>query len=418
MPFAGRGCAPGEENVAEQAPNHTIEVALDRVAKGGAALGNGPDGRVVFVTGALPGERVMAKITKTDKRFHTATAVRILDPSPHRRVEPCNHAAECGGCDWQHATDGHQSSLRRDVVVDSLRRLAKLDAVDVRMGPTLPGQDYRTSIRVAVAAGRAGYRAHRSHDVLTPDACPVVHPLVEELLVDGRFGDAAEVVIKVGARTGERLVMARPDTTGFSLPDDVVLVGSNELSEGREAFIHEEVGGRRFRISAHSFFQCRPDGAEALVSLVGEITNGIDGKVIDAYSGVGLFGGLLANGRPLTTVESSRSSVADARVNLADLPEVDVVEARVEKWEPTKAAVVIADPARRGLAAEGVDAVAATGCETLALVSCDPASLARDAGLLTKAGYQLNHVTVVDLFGQTSHVEAVSSFTKVEGTQQ
>ena len=404
--------------MADPTPAQTVEVALDRVAKGGAALGNGPDGRVVFVTGGLPGERVLATITKTNKSFHTATAVEILEQSEHRRATPCNHAAECGGCDWQHATEQEQASLRKDIVVDSLRRLARLDDVDVRMGPTLPGENYRTSIRVAVAGGRAGYRAHRSHDVLTPDACPVVHPLVEELLVDGRFGDADEVVIKVGARTGERLVMARPNTEGFALPDDVVVVGTNELSEGREAFIHEEVAGRRFRISAQSFFQCRPDGAEALVSLAAAITDDTEGPMLDAYSGVGLFGGLLANGRPLTTVESSRSSVADARVNLADLPQVEVVEARVEKWQPQNAAVVIADPARKGLAAEGVDAMVATGCQKLALVSCDPASLARDAGLLIKTGFQLDHVTVVDLFGQTSHVEAVSSFTRLGETGQ
>lgn len=397
--------------VSESLTPDTFEVSVDRVAKGGAALGPGPDGRVVFVTGAIPGERVLAEERKRSKRFVEARTLHVIEPSPARVEPPCPHvAADCGGCDWQHMAVGRQTELRLDVVRDSLRRLAKIEDVGVVSGPALPAVDYRTILRTAVVDGRAGYRKSRSHDVVAVDSCVVAHPLAEELVVEGRYGEAAEVTIKVGARTGERMVVV-PAGVDVSVPDDVVVARRDELAAGREAFIHEEVGGgQRFRISADSFFQCRPDGAEALVAAARSALEHFDGRLLDAYSGVGLFGALLSEDRPLLAVESSQSSVADARVNLAGIG--DVVRSRFERWAPVPVAAAVADPARRGLGADGVAVLVATEAMVVALVSCDPASLARDARLLIDAGYALQMVTVIDLFGQTSHVETVSRFVK------
>lgn len=387
-----------------------FEVAVDRVAKGGASLGPGPDGRVVFVTGTIPGERVLVELGKKNKRFLEARTIRVVEPSPDRVEPKCPHVADgCGGCDWQHITADRQAELRLAVVRDSLRRLAKLDNVEVLAGPALPVVGYRTILRTAVVGGRAGYRKGRSHDVVVADSCAIAHPLAEQLVVEGRYGEAAEVTIKVGARTGDRMVVV-PAGVEVSVPDDVLVARRDEIAAGREAFIHEEVGGHRFRISADSFFQCRPDGAEALVETARLAVGMFDGPLLDAYSGVGLFGALMAEGRPLVAVESSRSSVADAEVNLAGIG--TVVRSRFERWSPEGASVVVADPARRGLGPEGVEVLAATGASVVALVSCDSASLARDARLLVDAGYQLEGVTVVDLFGHTSNVEAVSRFVR------
>lgn len=388
-----------------------ITVAVDRIAVGGTAIGTAPDGRIAFVTGAIPGERVLAEITKEKKSLIEATALRILDSSSDRQTPPCAHVADgCGGCDWQHIASARQSDLRRETVADALRRLAKIDNVDVRSGPVLPVDGYRTTVRAAVLNGRAGFRRAGSHDIVTPDSCLTAHPLAEEILVDGRFPGAREISIDVGARTGERMVMVAPTAEEVVVPDDVLVVGRDEIRGGRLAFIHEEVAGHRFRISAGSFFQCRPDGAEALVDLVGAAMGDTDGPVVDAYAGVGLFGALLAGGRPLTSIESNPSSSADAAENLP--PGATIVKANVEKWQATACTTVIADPARRGLESKGAAALVATGADRFVLVSCDPASLARDASLLVDAGYALDHVTVVDLFGQTSHVEAVSQFSR------
>ncbi|MEM7272561.1 MAG: hypothetical protein AAF547_05725, partial [Actinomycetota bacterium] len=159
-----------------------------------------------------------------------------------------------------------------------------------------------------------------------------------------------------------------------------------------------------------SFFQCRPDGAMILAELAGDAVADAPGVLLDAYCGMGLFGALSGIGRTVIGVESNPSAVADAVYNYG--PHGRVVEADFERWPAEPVGAVIADPARAGLRAAGVDKVVETGAALVALVSCDPASLARDARLLVDRGYDLDRVTVVDLFGHTSHVETVSRFVK------
>jgi 23S rRNA (uracil1939-C5)-methyltransferase len=406
-----------------------LEVELDRIATGGAALGRSPDGKVVFVAGGLPGERVRASVVADHRTRVEADLLSVIDAAPGRRVPPCQHVeAGCGGCDWQHAEPDLQRELRRAIVVDCLTRLAQLDDVDVRLGPTLDPTGYRTTVRAAVLDGKAGFRAGRSHDVIPVDSCLVAHPLVDQVIADGRFGDASEVTIRAGANTGERLAIVTPTAEGVVVPDDVVVVGDDELRAGRNVRYHEEITGRRLRVSARSFFQCRPDGAEVLLDLVAAALVGSDGAlstdsaeamtVLDAYCGVGLFGvGLAAADGPLAAsgsirvfgVESNRGAVDDAIANYkANGVTGSVARVNMERWRPETVTAVIADPARSGLGKKVSAKLAATGAEVIVLVSCDPASLARDAKDLAGLGYDLHHVTVVDLFGNTSHVETVS----------
>ena len=393
-----------------------LDLDLDRVATGGAALGRGPDGRVVFVTGALPGERVTARVSREHRRRLEADTVTVLDPSPGRVAPGCAHVADgCGGCDWQHADEVTQQALRREVVIDCLRRLARIDDPPVTPGPALPGAGYRTTVRAAVVGGRAGFRAARSHSVVVVDTCLVAHPLVEEVLVEGRFGSASEVTIRAGANTGERLLLVAPTAEGVVVPDDVIVVGQDEIDAGRRAVYHEEIDGRRLQISAPAFFQCRADGALALTELVAEALGPVEGTLLDAYCGVGLFGACLDLDRPVIGVEASPWSAADAEVNYAATrtptstgPAWQVVRSKVEAWAAHPVGAVVADPARAGLGRGGAASLAATGAPVVALVSCDPAALARDVTLLDGQGYQLEWVRTLDLFGQTSHVETVS----------
>ena len=234
----------------------------------------------------------------------------------------------------------------------------------------------------------------------------------EQLLVEGRFGQADEVTIRVGARTGERMVVLAPTAVDVSVPDDVLVVGTDDLDSGRRAWIHEEVADRRWRISARSFFQNRPAGAEALIAEVAEMVAELDGDgpLVDAYAGVGLFAGTIGADRLTTVIERSADSVADARINLGD--DVQILKMNVEKWRASPAGVVVADPARSGLGDEGVEALARSNARLLVLVSCDPSAFAADAERLATKGYNLDRWTVVDLFPLTSHVETVAAFVK------
>jgi 23S rRNA (uracil1939-C5)-methyltransferase len=387
-----------------------LTLDITAIVAGGDGLARDPSGRVVFVAGALPGEQVRAQVHDRRKDFAKATVAEVLVPSPHRVAEPCRFVAQgCGGCDWQHISPEGQRRFKADIVADALRRQAHLD-VEVRLGPTLPAEGYRTTLRGAAVDGRFGFRHRRSHDVVAVGPCLVAHPLVGELVDAGRFPDG-EVVLRAGARTGERLAVVAGDPAGVVVPEGVRVVGDAELRSGTRAWYHEELAGRTWRISARSFFQARPDGAEALVDAVRSALAGAgsaDRHLVDLYGGVGLFAGTVEAGS-VTLVESGASSIADARVNLADR-QARIIKSDVAHWGPATAEVVVADPPRTGLAAAGVAKVAATQAERVALVSCDPAALGRDARLLGEHGYRLTEASLVDLFPHTSHVEVVSRF--------
>jgi 23S rRNA (uracil1939-C5)-methyltransferase len=391
-----------------------LELRATAVATGGDAVARDASGRVVFVAGALPGELVRAAVTEERKDFARATVVEVLEAAPSRVAPPATTAAGgCDGCGWHHVDRTAQRELKAGIVADSLRRLGRLDA-EVVAGPALPLGARRTTVRVAVAAsGRVGHRRARSHEVVAADACLGAHPLLEDLIDGLETGEATELTLRCGARTGERLVLASPTAVGVGVPDDVVLVGADELAAGRRAWIHEEAAGRRWRVSARSFFQPGPEAAEALVDAVAaglaDGGEGPAGHLVDLYGGVGLFAGTVGRGLRTTLVERSASSVADARANLADTG-TKILRLDVDRWRPAPADVVVADPARAGLGRKGVAAVAATGAERVVLVSCDPASLGRDAALLVAAGYALRSCTTLDLFVDTPHVEAVTSF--------
>jgi 23S rRNA (uracil1939-C5)-methyltransferase len=387
----------------------TLEITT--VVAGGDGLGRDDQGRVTFVEGALPGETVSVELHQQKKDFARGRVVEVLGASADRVEPPCEFvAAGCGGCDWQHVAPRAQRRLKAAIVADALRRQAKLDVV-VGEGPDLPATGYRTTLRGIARDGRFGFRRRHSHDVIDVGPCLVADPLIDELVTDGRF-PSGEVVLRAGARTGERLVIVNVDPSTAQVPDGVRVVSAAELSSGTRAWYHEELGGRRWRISARSFFQARPDGAEALVAAVGDAMAGAlptGGHLVDLYGGVGLFAGALGGAGQVTLVEQSASSVADARVNLAE-QDARIVRADVDHWGAARADVVVADPPRTGLGARGVSKIAATHAARVMLVSCDPAALGRDAKLLADAGYDLRSSELVDLFPHTSHVEVVSRF--------
>jgi len=194
------------------------------------------------------------------------------------------------------------------------------------------------------------------------------------------------------------------------LPSDVGL--------SSDAVVHESIVGQTFQISAASFFQSSPQAATALVEAtrraLGDVDSWGEGPAVDAYCGVGLFATtVFPADRHVIAIESNPSACADARVNVVGR-DIEIVQAPVEEWQPVEAAVVVADPARDGLRAGGVQVLAATKASVIVLISCDPASLGRDARLLNEQRYRLEYSEVLDLFPHTHHVEVVSRFVRDE----
>jgi len=368
----------------------------------GDAVERDADGLVFSVPGAIPGERVRVKSMARRKGVVHTRLLDVIEPSPHRATPPCPEVANgCGACQWQHIGLDAQATYKRELVTAALQLAG--DAGQARLRPTvaLPATAFRTTVHAAVTKGRAGFRRYRSHRVVTINECLVAHPLLVELLVDGSFGEATEVLLRCGSSTGERLALPTPARAKIDVPKDV-----------RLDHVHEVAAGREWQISARSFFQSRPDGVDALAAAVTEAADevGPAGRAIDLYSGVGVFAGVLASrGWSVTAVENAPSAVKDARTNLRKL-DVSSLRADVTSWKPPRADLVVADPSRAGLDNRGVDVVAASRARRVVLISCDVASLGRDAALLRRSGYSLSYATPVDLFPHTFHTEVVSVY--------
>ena len=305
-----------------------------------------------------------------------------------------------------------QREARLAIVLDALRRTGGVTDPVVALGGGVEPEGYRTTIRVAPdASGRAGYHMEASNEVVDAPSCLVAHPALRELLPLLQIAPGVEPTLRVSVATGE--MAARWDREVGAvrgLPESVVRT--------KEALVHEDVAGHRLRVSIGSFFQSGPQAADLLVSTVRaaapELVNA--GLVVDAYAGVGMFSVCAApTAEHVILIETSRSAVSDARHNLSDRKST-LVRGEVGGWrqEPDgpPVDVVIADPARSGLGKPGVNALARTGTPVLVLVSCDPASLGRDAKLLGALGYHHERSELVDTFPHTTHVEVVSRFTR------
>lgn len=383
-----------------------------KLIAGGEALARHADGRAAMVGGALPGERVRARVIAQKRDWLRALTVEVLQAAPERREPPCPARARgCGGCDWQHVAAEAQLPFKIGIVEEALQRTARLPGVPVRAGGSVPAWSYRTTLRLIVDPdGRPGFREAGSQRAVPVAACLVAHPLLDELLHDLRLPRATEVLLRVGARTGDRLIRWTPDTLPVpgALPPGV--------RTGPHAHVDEIVAGTRLRVGADSFFQSSPEAAELLVDAVrraaGEIDDWASGPVLDAFGGVGLFSATVVPAeRECVVVESNPSACEDARLNLAQRP-ARVMERPLERWTPKRMALVIANPARAGLGRTAVGLLAETQAPVLVLVSCDPVAFARDARLLVDHGYRLQGCEVLDLFPQTHHVEVVSRFTR------
>lgn len=387
-----------------------IDIRVDKVVAEGDGLGRDSTGKVVFVEGALPGERVSARIVSESKDYARAVVIEIIERNDHRVTPECPYvAAGCGGCDLQHADEDLEMEIKKGIVIESLERLGRVRSPDVRkFRQPASGRRLRTTVRVAAAGDGVGFRRRRSREVVPIDSCLVAHPRINEIMTGLRLAPEAEAVLRVGSSGGDSVVWVEPSMD---------LLSTDESTRtGPTATMRETIAGIEFVVSASSFFQSSPGAADSLVEAVsraaGPPESWPDGSVIDAYGGVGLFAGtVVPRTRHIVLIEANPSSCADARVNLRH-HDVQIIEGRVEQWSPVPAAIVIADPARDGLRAAAVDIL--TRCEpaVFVLVSCDPASLGRDARLLEEAGYRLAYSEVLDVFPHTHHVETVSRFVR------
>ncbi|HEY3832665.1 MAG TPA: class I SAM-dependent RNA methyltransferase [Acidimicrobiia bacterium] len=357
---------------------------------GGTALGRLADGRRALIRGALPGEVVRARLTRQQKGVVHADIEEVLEPAPERVEPPCPMvAAGCGGCDWQHIDETAQPRFKRDIVVDALAHIGRLADAPVDVPVALRARKYRTTIRgVATADGMLGLHRTRSHEPVPIRGCLIAHPRLRDVIDSETFTPGREVTLRV----------ATDGTVGRDADTVRMRVHSVDLE-----------------VPVRSFFQPHADAPARLAELVRDALGDVDTttrRLADLYCGVGLFAATVP-AASVVAVERDRAASAAAKRNLG--AHARVITQPVERADIGPADVVVADPSRTGLGRAGVDTIARTNAALVALVSCDPASFARDARLLTDAGYELERAVPVDQFGNTSHIEVVGRFARQPG---
>lgn len=402
----------------------TIELDVTNIAHGGVSVAR-HDGRVVFVADAVPGERVLARVSEDSKEsFWRAETVSVVEPSEFRQphvwaAASLDHdpADRAGGAEFGHISLAHQRELKRQVLADSLQRMAGITS-DVTV-EAIAGDDerdgtgWRTRVRLHVdESGNVGPYAARSHRVIPVTDLPLA---------------------------SDELAAVAPLTQNFSGHDHVDVLspstGGARLIVGKQkpTVITETVGDRRFRLADHGFWQVHRGAAQALTSAV---QDAIDPALfdpsahnLDLYGGVGLLAAAVADrfgpATKITTVESDSIATDFAAGNLAEWIGAHAETGRVERWAATLAtsasasererlsrATVVLDPPRSGAGRDVVDSIARLDPAQVVYVACDPVAFARDVALFAERGYVLSALRGLDLFPNTHHVEAVGTLTR------
>ncbi|MBN1174254.1 MAG: class I SAM-dependent RNA methyltransferase [Micromonosporaceae bacterium] len=378
-----------------------IELDVGPIAAGGHCVARS-EGQVVFVRHSLPGERVKAQVTEVRKGFLRADATEILRASADRVAAPCPLAGPdgCGGCDFQHVAVAAQRGLKAAVVAEQLARIAGIDSVPLTVEP-LPGgaEGWRTRMRyVAGPDGRLGLRKHRSHEVVPVDHCRIAHPDIQTPPQEAQR-----------AAPGQTVEVVR-DSGG------AVVVLPGQRPPAAAGLVVERAVGREFSIAADCFWQVHPAAASTLAAAVVELLGPRAGeRAWDLYGGAGLFAaallGPIGDAGQVTIVEADRRGTEAARRCFAGCNNVRAVRGDVAsvlgnpRWRSID--LVVADPPRTGLGARVAERIASRDPRAVALVSCDPATFARDVRAFAALGYRLDVLRAFDAFPMTQHVEVV-----------
>jgi 23S rRNA (uracil1939-C5)-methyltransferase len=431
-----------------------LTLDIDALAHGGDAVARTAEGETVFVRYGCPGDKVRARVVAEHPRYLNAVVTEVLESSPDRVEAPCPYFGECGGCQWQHVSYERQLDAKRQAISDTLERIGRTTAeVD---GTVASPRQYGYRNRVELHAGLIGNRTELGYSALgeerlVPVALCLLLPdrhqkapgalggVLRYLSRDPRTGPVSRVGMRVAEHGGDVSVdvwtppgpfprqMAGKAVTQATGARSVVRVMTREDRRrgiagvevlAGEATWSEALGEFEYAVSAPSFFQANTAVAEGMVSAVlGALQASERDRVLDLYAGVGTFTLPLAEtGAEVTAVEGSGSAVRDLRRNLeengvfADVAPGDAARA-LEELGRFDLAVV--DPPRTGMRPEAIDELVASSPRRIAYVSCDPATLARDARTLADAGYAIGRVTPFDLFPQSFHVETVAVFDRV-----
>ena len=386
-----------------------IELEVGKVGNGGIFISR-HEGKIVFVRGAIDGERVMARVTAINAKWIRADVVEVLVASDQRTVPPCQYAQSCGGCDFQHVRLSHQRDLKRQILVEQLSHLGGVELVgDLPLSQIVvepmpeetDGLRWRTRMRFQRGSDTSvAMLSARSKSLVDIHDCQI----------------AADDAVAV-AQSAKKFVKAREisvvTVNGSSVPQD---------STGGP-MIDEQVFSRTWHMKASSFWQIHRKAPETFVTIVQEFAQlSIGQSALDLYSGSGLFAAFLAKDVGATgtvvAVESSIDAVRNARRSCSDLAQLELVTSDVSKWLSENSEksfdVVVLDPPRTGAGDIVCVHVAQMAARAIVYVACEPSALARDTATLVSHGWTLTKLRALDAFPMTSHFESIALFERTD----
>jgi 23S rRNA (uracil1939-C5)-methyltransferase len=390
-------------------------VTVEKLVYGGDGLAR-LEGRVVFAPFVLPGERIRVETCQEKPGLVRARMLEVLEAAPERVAAPCPVFGRCGGCHYQHAPYEYQLAAKRAILVDQLRRLGKIappEEIAVVAGEPW-GYRNRAQLHIdgAQSVPRIGYREARSHHLCEIGQCPIASPKINDVVrvLTGMLRDSRwpNFLRSLEIFTDEQRVQLNVLDTDQPVAKRFFEWCAQQIPGLVEGALDYQ---GRFRVSRNSFFQVNRFLLDGLVETA---LAGVSGETaLDLYAGVGLFSLALARRfRQVTAVESGSGAVRDLQFNAerAGLVHVRAERRTAEEYLQTLERApdfVLLDPPRAGLGKAVVRRLAELRPRQVTIVSCDPATLARDLAGLTASGYRVERMTLVDLFPQTFHLETV-----------
>nr|MBN2277754.1 23S rRNA (uracil(1939)-C(5))-methyltransferase RlmD [candidate division Zixibacteria bacterium] len=447
-----------------------FETEIKDLAFDGKSVGSF-GGKIVFLNGGLPGEKVKAEITRTKSKFAIGRVLEIIEPGPGRIKAPCRHFDICGGCTWQDLVYDRQLFYKRKQVLDCLRHIGRIDDIEVGEIVGCPEQFYyRNKMEFSFNTnGKDGFnfglhRRGRFDRIFDIEECRLQSPRSNSIVawfrnfitenripiydVEAHTGYIRFLVIRETKNTGRVMLNIVTAAGDFPLADRLIASAAGEFPEIRTivhnintkksnialgeseeilsgpGYIEEKILGCTFRIYANSFFQTNSRQAERLYSLAFDFLEpNNDDTLLDLYCGTGTIG-LCAAGRVRQVIgielepSAVRAAEENARLNGIDnaifhTGSVQTILAEQPELFRSVTAVIV-DPPRAGLHPKALKKLIELGPPKIIYISCNPATFARDAAVFREAGYVLSKTVPVDMFPHTMHIELVGGFYKNE----
>lgn len=392
-------------------------LSIDRMAHGGEGIATGPDGRVVFVRGAYPGDVVNARIVEVKKKFARADITEVVTAGQYRGEQRCPAAAlGAGCCDFGDLDPAREPELKATILAGQLGRVVDLATLpDTEIIALHPTRGWRTRVRLGVdEKGLAGTRKLGSNDLVTSVACTqVAEGLLDGIIGDNvrRFTPGAEVIV-VRDTAGKRHVVQTRKAPRGSRVEKV-----SEHLEG-EKFVAEQADGVEFAFPPTAFWQAHSAAPDAYTGILrrwladAPLSEAHTPVAWDLYGGVGLFvpalsDSLGAGAKVISVDYSPAANTPQAGLSAYDVERVNKrVEQAVDQLLGPH--IVALDPPRTGAGAQVVAATAKANPVRIIHIGCDPATFSRDVGSWKEHGYHIERLALVDAFPGTHHFEIVA----------